>query len=74
MPGPLGSWADPAFSLDYDLEVEAQIALHDRPDALTVGPAKLRMTHVSWDSQNFAGDLVKIADSAYRALTSSNEG
>jgi len=68
-PGPLGSWADPKFSLDYDLDLEAAITLSTRTGILELGPATVTMRNVKWDSQNFTADLVKIADTVYKFVT-----
>jgi hypothetical protein len=68
-PGPLGSWADPKFSLDYDLDLEVAITLPTRTGILEVGPTVATMRNVKWDSQNFSADLVKIADTVYKFFT-----
>ena len=68
-PGPLGSWADPKFSLTYDLDLDATITFAAKTGILELGPATLTMHNVSWDSQNFSGDLVKIADTVYKFVT-----
>ncbi len=86
-PTVFGSYADPKFSLTYDLEFVAEILLPSTignpqknpldglfgkiPNAgpLKVGSARVSMTNVSWDSQNFTGDLVKLANSVRKLFT-----
>lgn len=69
-PGPLPGWADPRFSIDFDLSADAQIILPTRAGApLGLGQVTVRATNLHWDSQNLTGDVVRLANSIATLLT-----
>lgn len=57
-----GQYADPRFSVDFDLEATAQISLPSTiGQGLTIGPAIVAVFNVKRDSQNFTGDIALAA-------------
>ncbi len=54
----LGQWADPRFSIDFDLTASTEIRVPTTVgDRLSVGPTRLTVSRIKPDSQNVTGDI-----------------
>lgn len=61
-----GSWADPEFSIDWDMEARLDIELPQSPKApLRVNRAALTVSNIKLDSQNVTGDVAKAIANVY---------
>src|SRR5262249_39374400 len=59
-PSILGRWADPRFSLDFDLNASTDIRIPaTTAGGLSVGPTRLRVANMKLDSQNASGDIAR---------------
>lgn len=57
-----GSYADPRFSVAFDLDFELGLALQENGDVLRVSAAKVVVSNARIDSQNTSADIVKWFD------------
>jgi hypothetical protein len=54
----LGEWADPRFSIDFDLTASTEIRIPTSvSDRLSAGPTRLTVSRIKPDSQNATGDI-----------------
>ncbi len=66
-PGPVGQFADPSVSIDFDVTVTATVTIPSTPQqGLSLGPARLRIFKIDPQGQNLTGDVgvavAKLAD------------
>ena len=60
-PAPLGSWADPRFSLALRAHLTLALSVQPNPDqTLRVDSAKFTVSDATIDSHNFSGDVLKV--------------
>jgi hypothetical protein len=62
-PTVLGSYADPAFKVNYDLELKLTMTVPPSGQPITVNQVTYKIENPHLDSDNFPGDLAKIASS-----------
>lgn len=68
-PTVFGSYADPAFSLDYDLTATITVEIPSTTaHGLDIRPVHVSLSNLHFDSQNLTGDLVKVADAVSKFL------
>ncbi len=60
-PSVAGSYADPRFSIAYDVELDADLTLNP----LAISNATIHVKNVSLDSQNLVADIAKALDSFF---------
>jgi LGFP repeat len=66
----IGGWADPEFSIDFDLEARTQITVPKNVSgAMGVGRTTLAVSNIRLDSQNASGDLVQAVRKVYQLFT-----
>ncbi len=59
-PSLLGQWADPRFSIDFDVNARSEIRIPATVSGgLSVGPTQLSLTNMKLDSQNATGDIAR---------------
>jgi LGFP repeat len=69
-PSVLGSWADPAFSITFDVGATAMVSAPNSPvGTFSAGPARVWMSNVRLDSHNVTGDVALALKSAYQFVT-----
>jgi hypothetical protein len=67
-PTPLGRWADPKFSVDYDVQVKVTIPRPVNGQRPRVSSVLVEVSNVKSDSQNAAADVVKAANEVSKFL------
>jgi len=66
----LGQWADPRFSIDFDLTASTDIRVPATvADGLSVGPTRLTVSKIKPDSQNVTGDIALAVSQFVAALS-----
>ncbi|MEP9399572.1 hypothetical protein [Mesorhizobium sp. KR2-14] len=69
-PSPIGSWADPEFSVDFDLEARTQISI---PKTVTspmgVGGTTIIVSNIRLDAQNVSGSLALAVQKVHQYFT-----
>jgi hypothetical protein len=69
-PSVFGSWADPAFSITFDISAESWLAIPSSSTGnLSVGPSRVVMSGVRLDSHNVTGDLAMAINEAYKFVS-----
>jgi hypothetical protein len=69
-PGPVGSWSDPEFSVDFDLEAITTVRLpRNGQSSIGLGPTIFRVANVRLDSQNVSGDALMAVNAVYTAIS-----
>jgi uncharacterized protein with LGFP repeats len=69
-PSVIGGWADPEFSIDWDMEGRIDIQTPTSPSS-PIGVSAIRFTvsNIKPDSQNVSGDVLKAVTLVYSAIT-----
>lgn len=69
-PTVFGGWADPRFSIDFDLEASAVVTLpKNGKGRISVGPTTVRASNLRLDSQNATGDVALAIGRVYSYFT-----
>jgi hypothetical protein len=65
-PSVFGSWADPKFSIDFDLSAHVSVNVPTKvTDSFGVGQTSFTVSNIKLDSQNVTGDIAKAVYSVY---------
>jgi hypothetical protein len=62
-PTPAGSWADPAFKVNYDLEIKLTMTVPPSGQPIRVNQVIYKIENSHIDSDNLPADLAKVASS-----------
>ncbi len=68
-PTVLGGWADPKFTITYDLQADITIRVPRTTDQpLGIGRSVVTVSNIGWDGRNWSGDLAKAVNTLVGAV------
>lgn len=69
-PSVIGAWADPEFSVDFDLEARTQISIPGNVTSpMGVGKTTITVSNIRLNSQNVSGDLALAVQKVHQYFT-----